>query len=129
MNQIKFSANIEKETLKVSIWYKDLKELIRDLKINLKFAFLEWYKNNNKFYNYYDCILKKYDIDANWINNNFYKGELNYEFNDSQFVMSIKGIYSINILSFVTNLKKNIIGNQIIPYLKKLNKSLMKQKV
>ena len=42
--------------------------------------------------------------------------------------MSIKGIYSINILSFVTNLKKNIIGNQIIPYLKKLNKSLMKQK-
>lgn len=129
MNEIKFSTDVLNETLIVSIWYKDLKELIKDLKKNLRPAFIKWFSNHNKFYNYYDSILKKYKIDVKWINKNFYKGNLNYKFNDSQFIITLKGIYSINLLNFVTNLKENKIGKQIIPYLRNLNKSLIKQKV
>ena len=41
MNQIEFSASKKLETIQVSIFFKNLEELIKDIKINLKTRFRE----------------------------------------------------------------------------------------
>ena len=130
MNQIEFSASKKLETIQVSIFFKNLEELIKDIKINLKTRFREWLLKDKSFSYYYSYIVNKYGIDNMWISRNYKKESLKYRFNNGFLILTTySGPYSLNLLTSIIQAdnNKSYINKNIITEIEKLKTSLLKK--
>lgn len=130
MNQIKFSASKKLETIQVSIYFKNLEELVKDIKINLKKNFKEWVLKDKSFSYYYSYIVNKYGIDNMWINRNYKKESLLYRFNNGYLILTTNsGPYSLNLLTSIIQVDnyKSYLNKNIITEIERLKTSLVKK--